>query len=90
MEDVASAAVTEATKGILDKVPETAIPYVLMVFVVVLISIGFIFIMYKVIGRAFDKSVEEIRRSYDSIVKSQQDTIRDLIQGNNKREEENK
>lgn len=87
MEDVASAAVTEATKGILDKVPETAIPYVLMVFVVVLLCVGFIFIMYKVMGKTHDKSVEELRKSYDSIIKSQQDTIHDLIQGNNKREE---
>ena len=88
MGEVASSAVTEATRGILEKIPGNTMPYLVMVIVVCLLCVAFIFILYKFASKTSEKAIEEVRKSYDSIIKSQQDTIHDLIQGNSRKEEE--
>lgn len=88
MTDIGTAVAEEATKGILERVPADAIPYVLLVFVTLAICLFSIYMAYRTTTKNFEKALEENRKSYDNTIKSQQETINTLVKQLGERREE--
>lgn len=90
MKDVATAAAAEFTEGILDRVPDTVIPYIIMIVIISFIYLFFLRFVQRSAEKMFEKSVEQVRIGYDNIIKSQQQTIEMYAKKDLERKEERK
>lgn len=74
MEEVAAVAVG----GIIERTPPGDVPYLIIIAVIIGGFIALLFLMNKYTDSVHCKSIEQVRISYDNIMKSQQQTIENL------------